>query len=281
MRSEPVCKGAWTWRAMRGSPAMSSSRPSLQSIGSMELRRSRSTARLAQDQPHQVHQAQAAAGFAAPAAQVDAAQHYLAVPRRQRAHLFHSLRGRHAAAAPAHERDDAERAAVVAAVLDFQVGAGAVARGIFDRGGEEFALGEDIAHVDIAVVRGRGDQLGDAGLVRVAHHPLHAGQRGNLFRRALRVAAGDQNAGGGVLAMDAPHGMAHVLIGRGGNRAGIQDNKVRFDPRAGLHHAPGGKLVFQRGPVCLRGTAPEVLYEEFPHLAIIINGGRDSIRNYA
>ncbi len=94
-----------------------------------------------------------AARLAAPAAQVDAAQHDLAIAPAQAAHLLDHLLRRRAAAAPAHERNDAERAAVVAAVLDLQIGARAVARGVLHRRGEEIVLRENIADVDVAVVR--------------------------------------------------------------------------------------------------------------------------------
>ncbi len=65
----------------------------------------------------------------------------LAIAPRQAAHLFHHLSGGRAAAAPAHERDDAEGAAIVAAVLNLQIGPGAVAGGIFHRRGKKIAAG--------------------------------------------------------------------------------------------------------------------------------------------
>ena len=62
-------------------------------------------------------------------------------------------------------------------------------------------LREDIAYVDLSVVIEARYQLGDLGLVRIPDHPFDTRQRGQLFGRALRVAAGDQDAGGAVLAM--------------------------------------------------------------------------------
>ena len=71
------------------------------------------------------------------------------------AHLADHLLGRRAAAAAAHEGNDAERAAVIAAVLDLEVGARAVARRVLHRRGQEIVLREDIADLDLAVVRRR------------------------------------------------------------------------------------------------------------------------------
>ncbi len=151
---------------MRGDSAISPSRSSEKSMGSTELRRRRSISVSASSRRIRSGQPHGAARLAAPAAQVDAAQHDFAIAPRQPAHLFHHLVGRGAAAAAAHERDDAEGAAVVAAVLNLQIGAGAVAGGIFHGRGEKIALGEDIAHVDVAVVRGgirggQGHQIGN------------------------------------------------------------------------------------------------------------------------
>ena len=125
-------------------------------------------------------------------------------PARPRTCSTTSSGGR-AAAAAAHERNDAERAAVIAAILNLEVGARAIAGGVFHRRGEKIALREDIADMDVAVVGrvrlGQRHQLRDLRLVRVAHHPLDARHRGQFLRRALRIAAGHQDARRGILAM--------------------------------------------------------------------------------
>ena len=64
--------------------------------------------------------------------------------------------------------------------------------------------------------------------MRVADDLADAGQSGDFFRRALRVAAGDHDLGFGVLAMNAADGGAGVLIGGGGHGAGVKNNKSRF-----------------------------------------------------
>src|SRR5258708_5416381 len=128
--------------------------------------------RFFQQTPDQVHQALASVQIATPAAQVDSAQHYFAILRGQRAHLFDNSIGRRTAAAPAHERDDTERAAVVAAILNLEVGTRAIAERVFHRSGKKFALLENVAYMDFAV---KGDVVRDefwnSRLVRVAHTP--------------------------------------------------------------------------------------------------------------
>ena len=58
------------------------------------------------------------------------------------------------------------------------------------------------------------DQVGDLGLVRVATTHSTPGMDGQFFGRALGVAAGDQDARRGILAMHPADGLAHVVVGR-------------------------------------------------------------------
>src|SRR5581483_11387581 len=84
-------------------------------------------------QAHKIGQTHTASRFAAPAAEIDAADHYFAVPRGEPADLRHHLFRRSAAAAASYIRNNAERAAIVAAVLYFQIGARALAGGVLNR----------------------------------------------------------------------------------------------------------------------------------------------------
>src|ERR1039457_7579203 len=99
-----------------------------------------------------------AARLSAPPPQIDAAQHDLAIAPGQAANLIHNLFHRSAAAAAAHEGDDTKRTAVIASVLNLQVGPGAVASRVLHRRREEVVLREDVAHMDIAVVGCAGGQ---------------------------------------------------------------------------------------------------------------------------
>src|ERR1700675_730439 len=78
---------------------------------------------LIQQPADQVHQPRGASRLASPAAQINTAQHDLAVAPGEIPHLGDYLFDRRAAAAAAYERDDAERTAIVAAVLDLEIGA--------------------------------------------------------------------------------------------------------------------------------------------------------------
>ena len=137
---------AWRCAASRPSAPVESSE---KSIGSTELRRRRSTGVSSSSRRTRSTSRLPPSEIAAPAAQVDPAQHHFAIFRRQCADLLdHGFR-RRAAAAAAHVRNNAERAAVVAAVLNLEIRARAVARGVFDRRGKKIALRENIADVDL------------------------------------------------------------------------------------------------------------------------------------
>ena len=68
-----------------------------------------------------------AARLPAPSPQIDAGQHHFPVFRAERAHLFDDLVRAHVTALSAHERNDAEGAAVMAAILNLQVRTRAIA----------------------------------------------------------------------------------------------------------------------------------------------------------
>ena len=87
--------------------------------------------------------------IAAPGTEVDAAEDDLFVAcGRKIADFGDDGCGREAAAFSANERDDAECAAVVATVLDFESGAGVVGFATEDRGDEDVVLIEDVADED-------------------------------------------------------------------------------------------------------------------------------------
>ena len=138
--------------------------------------------RFVEQAAHQIHQAAAAFEIAAPAAQVDPAEDHFTILRGEMAHLVdHGIRLR-AAAAAAHVGNNAERAAIIASVLNLEIRTSAVAQGVFHGRGKKVALLENIADADLAViVLAVGDQIGDRILVRVANDQTHAGQRGDFL----------------------------------------------------------------------------------------------------
>ncbi len=148
---------------------------------------------------------------APPAAKIDAGQHDFRVVRRQATHFgYDCLSGRAAATAP-NRRNDAERAAAVAAILDLDVGA-AAARGPSSRHNGKGVAPTDVAYEHAAGLKlpmveerlragaldlhelGR-NHIADPVLVGVSDDPGDPGERGKLLGSALGVAAGDQDLG--------------------------------------------------------------------------------------
>src|ERR1700689_5118179 len=136
---------------------------------------------------------------------------------------------------PADAGDDTERAAIVASVLHFEVGASAVgfASGRFEDGcGEKSGVSEDVGNEDrsIAAEAAEGDEsdslcllcgrstdvrehdFGELVFVRIADHGGDAGQRGNFFGSTLGIASGDNNFSQRILALHSADGGACILI---------------------------------------------------------------------
>ena len=188
----------------------------------------------------------------------------------------HGIRLR-AAAASAHVGNDAERAAIVAAVLNLEIRASAVAQGVFNGRGKKIALLENIADADFAViVRAVRDQIGNRILVRIADDQSHAGQSGDFLRRALRVAAGDDDARLGLRAMDAADGLAKLVVGGRGDGAGVQDDEVGVGKIVGGAETARSEPGFEGGPIGLRSAASERLYKIALQDTILTSGGPSS-----
>ena len=116
-------------------------------------------------------------------------------------------------------------------------------------------------------------QVGDLRLVRVADHPLHARHRRQFFRRALRIAAGHQDARRRILAMHAADGLPHVVIRRRGDGAGVQNDEIGRGAVFGRVEPLGREERLERGAIGLRRAASEILNEVLLHLSIIPGGG--------
>jgi hypothetical protein len=221
--------------------------------------------RLREQPAQQIGQPHLAARLPAPPPQIDSAQHDLAISPGEGTHLLDRLLGGRAAAPPAHERYDAEGAAIVAAVLNLQIGARTVAGRVFHRRRQKIALLEDVADVNIAVVGGRRHDLRDLGFVRVAHHPLHPGHGRQFVGGALRIAARDQNPCRRILAVHPPYGLPHVVVRRRSHGAGVEHHQVRAGALAAGCKSFAGQQRLQSGAVGLGGPASEVLNEESLH----------------
>ena len=114
-----------------------------------------------------------------------------------------------------------------------------------------------------------GQQVRDFALVRVPDNPLDAGERGKFLRGALRIAARHQYAAPGIFASRAAHSLPHIVIGRRGDGAGIENYEVRHAKfRRGFKTA-GDQLRFERCSICLRRAAAEVLDEKSRQLLLL------------
>ena len=133
---------------------------------------------LIQNVPQQARELPARGKLAPPTPEVDTGQHHFAVINRQPPHLINHPFGSRATTAPPHRGNDAKRAAVVAAILDLQVRPGTLAARVEDRQREEVLRRTDVADGDLAMIGGGQNNVGDLGLVRVAHHPIDAFQLG-------------------------------------------------------------------------------------------------------
>ncbi len=241
-----------------------------------------------------------------PAAQIDAAQHqFLVAVGDQLIDVLQDFCERQRAAAPAHVGDHAERAAVVASVLHLEVGSGLLVVGIKYRRGQQFGVCKDIVHHDRRPANGGlaltnqgihgnkraqrdqirrhcigrnrirrdqpagGGQFAEAMLVRVAHHQRDAVDGGDFLGGALRIASGNQDAGSGVQAMNAPDGRTRVVIGRRGDRTGVQHHDLGLGRGGGTRQSLIGQLAFNGCAIGLGGAAPEVFYIETAHGSII------------
>ena len=148
----------------------------------------------------------------------------------------------------------------MAAVLDLQIRAGAIPPGIENRRGENVAGVEDVSDQKLAVIGSRAaGEIGDLRLVRIPYNPLDSRHPGQFVRRALGVAAGDQNPGMGIFAVHAADGGARIAIGFGSDGACIQDDQIGVLARFGFGQTAFGELGFERGAIGLRSPATEIL----------------------
>ena len=102
--------------------------------------------------------------------------------------------------------------------------------------------------------------------MRVANDVRDTGEGGKVLWGALGVAAGDDDARGGIARVDFADGVAGLGIGGRGDGAGVDDDVVgrvgRLDGRA----AAIEELAFDGGAVGLGGAAAELLEVEGRHL---------------
>ena len=101
--------------------------------------------------------------------------------------------------------------------------------------------------------------------MRIADHERDAGERGEIFRRALSVAAGGDNSRRGIFAMDRANRAARLRIGRSGDRASVHDDHVGRGGDGRDIEAARAQLTLDGGGIGLRGAATELFDEKCGH----------------
>ena len=107
--------------------------------------------------------------------------------------------------------------------------------------------------------------FGEFMLVGIANNQAHAWKCGDLFRGALRIASGDDDAGIGILPANSTNCGASVLVRSRCYGAGIQHYDRCITRRGGAGIASLLELAFEGCAICLRSAAAEVFYEESGH----------------
>jgi hypothetical protein len=84
----------------------------------------------------------------------------------------------------------------------------------------------------------------------VSDYGAYAGKSGEFVGSSLGVTTGYHNAAFGVLAVNAANCRSHILIGRSGNCAGVQNNNLRL-LGAGRGEALSQQVAFNSGAIGL------------------------------
>ena len=111
--------------------------------------------------------------------------------------------------------------------------------------------------------------LGELVLVGVVDDLGDSGKRGQFFGGALGVASGDDDLRGWIFTVGSADGRTSILIGGGGDGAGIEDNNTRLGNRIGTSEPLLLELVLDSGAVGLGCATTEVVYEETGHRVIL------------
>ena len=221
--------------------------------------------------------------IASPGAEIDAAENdFFVAGAREAADFVEDGFGREAAASSADEGDNAEGAAVVAAILNFQGGAGVIPFAAEDWRDEDVLLLEDIADENGSGGEGerlernkiwtgwgargwRRNEIGDLRFVGIADDEGDSREGGNFVWSALRVAAGYDDAGVGIGGVEFADGVTGLGVGGSGYRASVENDDVGNVRRGGRGAAAVEKLALDGGTIGLGGAASELLDGEGRH----------------
>src|SRR5215471_1387320 len=171
------------------------------------------------------------------ARKIDSGQNHLAITIvSDAANLFDHLAHRHRPGVSTPKRDDAEGAAMVAAILHLHVGAGA-ALDALDQVPRGFLHRHDVVDSDLLVqadakIRGAGEHAScfrpdvATHFYVVSNHAIDFRHGGETVRTGLRRAPGDDDPHLRALALEPTDGLTRLAFGLAGDRAGIDDHHI-------------------------------------------------------
>ena len=131
--------------------------------------------------------------------------------------------------------------------------------GLERRTARPFTLAEPHAGWQLAVALEQPNQI---ELLVVPDDAKDAWKRRDVLLTACRVTTGDDDSGGGVLTGDATNRLTRALVGRGGDRAGVDDDQIRGARRRALA-TPPAQIFLEAERVRLIHPAAEVMTEYF------------------
>ena len=102
-------------------------------------------------------------------------------------------------------------------------------------------------------------------LVRISDDEIYARQRSDFFRSTLRVAAGDDDSGIGILPAHSSNGGSRILIRSRGHGAGVKNDERGIGGIRRARQSALGELALESGAIRLGGATAEVFDEESGH----------------
>jgi hypothetical protein len=192
---------------------------------------------LGQNRCNQVFESLGLAEVAPPTAEIDAGQYQFLTALIDKAlHIIETDCERHGAGMSPCGWNNAERAAIAASVLDFEIRPRLLCIGRKGQRGqvgvrerivmENFADGNEILpDWDIRCPKAAG-YFGNQRFVAVSDDCIDFGHRGQFLGRALRVTAGYDHPGIGVLAANAAQPSAGLTVSLCGNATGVYNNDM-------------------------------------------------------
>ena len=117
--------------------------------------------------------------------------------------------------------------------------------------------------------------------MRISDDPVDALERGDFFRRALRVAARDHDARRRIRAMNFAHRFARLRIRGRRDGAGVQHHKIGARHARRKREPAREEFAAQRGGIRFRGAASKIFDRKGGHVVRVTCDLREVRRNYS